>query len=152
MDRRKFVEFMNRLEQQVIVPGLEKGMFGKVVWLPVRNGKLHSSEFAELLGTRFFYDKPAAIDYFGMHKRSTGFMEKAVRIGSFLPGFDAPLVPFSSIHNKEIKALCPELLHDFIDFKQQIIAVRFPTTGEVDHQQTGPLKRAYLPALRRPKG
>lgn len=127
MDRRAFTEYMNRLEQQVIVRGLERGVFGgKPIWLPIRNGKLHSSELAELLGTRFFYTEPAVIDYYGLHKRSTGFMAKAVRLGSFLSGFEAPLVPFSAVHDAEIKALCPELLHDFSDFKAAVIRVRFP--------------------------
>lgn len=126
MDRREFTEYMNKLEQQVIVKGLEQGIFGKKIWLPIRNGKLHSEPFAELLGTRFYYTEPAVIDYYGLHKRSTGFMAKAVRLGCFLSGFEAPLVPFSAVHDAEIKALCPELLHDFSDFKAAIIRVRFP--------------------------
>jgi hypothetical protein len=130
MDRRAFTEYMNRLEQQVIVKGLERGIFGNVIWLPIRNGKLHSEPFAELLGTRFFYAKPAVIDYYGLHKRSTGFMTKAVRLGTFLSGFEAPLVPFSAVHDAEIKALCPELLHDFSDFKAQVIKARFPKGEE----------------------
>lgn len=126
MDRTAFVEYMNKLEQGVIVKALEAGLVGRQIWLPIRNGKLHSEPFAELLGTRFFYSRPAVIDYYGMHKRSTGFMAKAVRLGSFLSGFDAPLVPFSSIHDAEIKQFCPELLHDFSDFKAQVIRARFP--------------------------
>ena len=126
MDRREFTEYMNRLEQQVIVPSLTKGRLGRTVWLPIRNGKLHSSELAALLGTRFFCEDAAVIDYYGLHKRSTGFMAKAVRLGCFLTGFDAPLVPFSSVHDVDIKAFAPELLHDFSDFKAEVIRVRFP--------------------------
>jgi hypothetical protein len=53
-------------------------------------------------------------------------MTKAVRLGAFLTGFDAPLIPFSAVHDEHIKALAPELLVDFSDFKREIIRVRFP--------------------------
>jgi hypothetical protein len=126
MDRPEFLIYMHQLEQQVIIPGWQAGHFGRTIWLPIRNGKLHSSELAQLLGTRFTWPEPAAIDYYGLHKRSTGFMTKAVRLGAFLTGFDAPLIPFSAVHDEHIKALAPELLVDFSDFKREIIRVRFP--------------------------
>ena len=129
MDRREFVEYMNRLEQKVIVPGLAQGLFGRTIWLPIRNGKLHSEPLSDLLGTRFYCSEPAVIDYYGLHKRSTGFMAKAVRLATFLSGFEAPLVPFSAVHDSEITALCPELLLGFSAFKAEIIRVRFPDDG-----------------------
>jgi len=117
---------MNKLEQGVIVKGLEQGLFGTLTWAPIRNGKLHSEPFAELLGTRFYYAKPAVIDYYGLHKRSTGFMAKAARLGAFLKGFEVPLVSFSSVHAHHVRDLAPGLLHDFPVFKAEVVAERFP--------------------------
>ena len=42
MDRREFTEYMNRLEELVIVRSLTKGRLGRTVWLPILNGNLHS--------------------------------------------------------------------------------------------------------------
>ena len=126
MDRRAFLIYMNQFEQQVVGPGITDGLFGQRVWAPIQNGKLHSSELAQLLGTRFLYSRPAVIEYYGLHKRSTGFMEKAVRLNGLLSGFECPFVNFSAIRDRHIKDLAPELLLDFCDFKQAIIQVRFP--------------------------
>lgn len=125
MDRRAHLEYMNKLEQKVIVPGLERGLFGKATWLPIRNGKLHSAPFAELLGTRFFYAEPAVIEYYGLQKRSTGFMAKATRLGAFLKGFKAPLVSFASVHAEHIKELAPELHDLFPEWKAAVVQARF---------------------------
>jgi len=135
MDKNDFILYMNKLEQKVIGPGLEEGLWGTEVWLPIRNGKLHSLPFSQLLGTRWHYAQPAVIDYYGLHKRSTGFMAKAVRLGCFLKGFEAPLVAFSSIRDYGIKELAPELLHDFPDFKRAVVRARFGTDTAPNQEQ-----------------
>lgn len=129
MDRRAFLEYMNGLEQRVIVPGFHQGLFGSTIWATIRNGKLHSSEFAELLGTRFWADEPMVIEYYGLHKRSTGFMRKAEKVHGILSGFDVPFVNFSSVRDIHLKSLAEDLLIDFPTFKQEIIRVRFPNSG-----------------------
>lgn len=125
MDRRSFLEYMNKLEQRVIVPAANLGIIGADVWAPIRNGKLHSSELAELLGTRFVCPAPMVIEYYGLHKRSTGFMEKAVRLQDLMTGFTVPFVNFSAVRDVHVRDFAKELLVDFPTFKEMIVVVRF---------------------------
>lgn len=130
MDRKTFIEFMNALEQRVIVPAIEASILGKRVWAPIRDGKLYYTPLAELIGTRFYYPRPAVIEYFGMHKRSTGFMEKAQKVQELLTGFDAPLVNFSTVRDIHLRQYAPDLMVDFPVFKAQIVKARFAVDAD----------------------
>ena len=125
-----FLRYMSEFEHYVVIPGLEQGLFGKKVYVPFRGMRMENSALGRLLGTRLQWETPAAIEYFGLVKRSTGFMALGAQIGDLRLGVDVPLVNFSAIKDKHIVQLRPELLIDFPAFKQEIITVRFPQGGK----------------------
>ncbi len=125
MDGVKFTEYMTEFERRVVQVGVDRGLLGAKTWLPIRSGRLTRTPFARLVGTRFSCDEPIVIEYFGLHKRSTGFMAKAQRMFEFKKGLNATLVNLSSVKDSHLADLAPDLLPDFPAFKQAIVDVRF---------------------------
>lgn len=125
MDDIRFREYMALFEHHVVKEGIRQGKFGKEAWMPIRDGRLTREPIARLVGTRFSFEKPAVLEYYGLHKRSTTFMEKARRMQHFMKGFKATVVNISSIKDMHIVQLAPELLHEFPAFKQKIVETRF---------------------------
>lgn len=125
MDKIEFQDYLQNFEHYIIKVGIELGVLGKEVWCPIRDGRLTGMPIAALVGTRFSFARPAVIEYFGLHKRSTGFMEKAQRLQDFCKGFPATVVNLSAVKDNHIAQLRPGLLVRFPAFKEAIIKVRF---------------------------
>lgn len=125
MEGIEFQKYMAEFEQRVIIAGIEKGVLGKMAWMPIRDGRLTRTPLAALVGTRFQYKTPAVLEYYGLHKRSTGFMARAHAVFDFRKGFKVLVVNFSSIKDALIAELAPDLLPGFPAFKQAIVDVRF---------------------------
>ena len=125
MEGIEFQKYMTEFENRVIKAAIEQGKLGTRAWMPIRDGRLTRTPLADLVGTRFSYDTPVVIEYYGLHKRSTGFMTKAQRMFEFRKGFDAIVVNLSSVKDSLIAELAPDLLPRFPAFKAAIIAIRF---------------------------
>jgi hypothetical protein len=120
-----FFKYSIEFEKRVIIEGLKQGLFGKEVQVPLKPNKLYTSPLAKKIGTRFNYDRPAVIEYYGVQKRSFGFMEAAVN-RNYMPTILAVVVHFNAIKNEHIVQLAPDLLPYFPFFKQEIVKIRFP--------------------------
>jgi hypothetical protein len=121
MERMEFLVYLNKLEQAVIVPGLQKKLFGTVQTVPVKSIVDDYSPLSKVIGSRFIYDKPAVIRYYDTRKRSTGFMKAAVEQNM---GFAVtwatmvvPVVNFDQIKKWHVQQLEPILLHGWTKFK-----------------------------------
>jgi hypothetical protein len=126
MEGIEFQEYLAKFEHYVIKQAISQGLLGTKAWMPIRDGRLTRTPLADLVGTRFTSKVPAVLEYYGLHKRSTGFMEKAGRLLEFgKKGFECIVVNLSSVKDSLIADLAPELLPRFPAFKQAIIAVRF---------------------------
>jgi len=126
MEGMKFQLYMANFEERVIKQAIKDERLGTRAWMPFRDGRLTRTPLADLVGTRFTWDVPAVIEYYGLHKRSTAFMEKAQRLFQFgKKGFECVVVNLSSVKDSLIAELAPDLLPDFPAFKQAIIDIRF---------------------------
>jgi len=126
MEGIAFQRYMAEFEHRVIKRAIEEGKLGTRAWMPIRDGRLTRTPLADLVGTRFTHYQPVVLEYYGLHKRSTAFMEKAGRLFKYgKTGFECVVVNLSSVKDSLILDLAPDLLPDFPAFKEAIIAVRF---------------------------
>jgi len=122
----EFRIYLSKFEARVIVAGIDGGRWGTPTNVTIRPGKLAQSPIATLVGTRFFYPRPAAIEYYGLVKKSLGFMELAAKVHEFGIGtIRAPLVNFSSVKIEDVAALAPDLVDGFVPFKKRIKEIRW---------------------------
>lgn len=120
-----FRKYLEKFESKVVVGGIEGGMFDKISMVPVRKGKLDKTTFGDTLGTQFEYDKPAAIDYYGLIKKSTGLVDQVSSNHELqVRAVKAPIVHFASIKIEWISDLAPDLVRDFPKFKKKIVSLR----------------------------
>ena len=125
MEYEKLLEFAVTLERRVILPGICSKRIGKIVWTPFRSGPILQPAIAKAVGTRFFYPSPAVINYFGLYKRSTGFMALAVADARKTAGALVPMVTVSELKEKNfIEESSTDLIQEFRKFKAAIIALR----------------------------
>jgi len=121
------VEFMERLESGVLIPGVDRGIFRTTVKAPVRNQKLSKSKFGQFIGAEFEWDKLMVIDYYGVIKRSSGFysvVKKFADKGIELRSIVSPVAYFAGIKVEHLSDLAPDLLPDFPTFKRFLVELR----------------------------
>jgi hypothetical protein len=126
MEQNRLIEYLNELEQRVIIPCILEGRLGMIRPVTVRNGKAAKTELAALIGTRVYCKKPLVIEYFGLFRRSTGFMVLAVEVQRDTKTLVVPCANISAVRDSHIRTHAPELLPEFGQFKETIIALRFP--------------------------
>jgi hypothetical protein len=121
-----FQVYLARFENEVLIRGYERGLWGSVVPASTRRGSLAGEPIGRLVGDRFVYDRPLVLEYGGHIKKSTGFMALAVQIDEFgIRTLRAPLVNFSSCKVEHVYTLAPELVEGFVPFKREIIIARW---------------------------
>jgi hypothetical protein len=125
MKVKDFRNYLHNFEGQVIIKGVEDGIFGKQMMVSARRGKLDSTKFGQLLGSQFEYTESVVIDYYGLIKKSVGFINK---INSFeeieAKAALALIVHFAAIKDEHIVKFAPELMIGFPEFKKFLIQVR----------------------------
>ena len=125
MDNSDFKNYLEMFEKQVVVKGIECGLLGKNMMVPIRNGRLATTEFGKMLGSTFLYDDPAAIDYYGFIKKSSGMVSKYAESSIMqVSAVRAPIVHFASIKVENVSDLSSELVKDFPEFKKVLVALR----------------------------
>ena len=93
--------------------------------ISAKRGRLDSTKFGQLIGTQFEYSNPLVIDYYGLIKKSTGFVKKLNSIEDLeIKAAQALTVHFASIKDAHIVKLAPDLIVGFPPFKEYLIRVR----------------------------
>jgi hypothetical protein len=125
-----FKEYMERFEQEVIVPGFEAKILGnrKEEVVPIRNGKLVNTDFGAFIDRTFFYNGMLSINYYGLFKLSSGIITATANIKKIFPdirSIKAPVVHFNSIKIEQIKEISPEVFNLFPEFRTEVIRLRW---------------------------
>jgi len=120
-----FKSYLHTFEKSVVISGVENGVFTKEGKVAVKECKLCNTPFGEFIDTKLKYNRPMAIDYYGLIKKSAGMMAivdgyKNIEIKSII----VPIVHFASIKHEHISSLAPELLSMFSGFKEYLIELR----------------------------
>lgn len=125
MKVKDFRNYLHNFETEVIIKGIEDRTFGKEMMVSARRGKLDSTKFGQLLGSQFEYTAPVVIDYYGLIKKSTGFITKLNSVEEIeAKAAKALIVHFASIKDAHIVKLAPDLILGFPPFKEYLIKVR----------------------------
>ena len=125
MKIKQFRDYLCKFEEQVIVKGIEEGIFGKTMMISAKRGRLDSTKFGQLMGTQFSHSACMVIDYYGLIKKSTGFVDKLNSIEDLeIKAAQAFTVHFASIKDAHIVKLAPDLIVGFPPFKEYLIKVR----------------------------
>ena len=126
MEDKKFKTYLEKFETEVVIHGIESGKFGKEMMIPIRQGKLDNTDFGKKLGTVFICTTPAAIDYYGFIKKSSGFVSKLDASNSEMQikAIRAPMVHFASIKIEYVSDLSSDLVEGFPDFKKSLVQLR----------------------------
>lgn len=125
MNNSDFRNYLNKFERDIIVKGIESGLLGKDMMIPVRKGKLDNTEFGQMLGITFDHSDPAAIDYYGFIKKSSGLITKFADSSDVqIRAVRAPIVHFASIKVEDVSDLSSELVKDFPEFKKRLVSLR----------------------------
>ena len=118
-------------ERAIVIPGLVQGVIGKVEMVPVRKGKLASTDFGKIVGLEVFSDVPLAIDYYGYTKKSAGFFELSKRVRADYPKkqvkmVEATVVHFASLRIEDIASICSasEVIAEFPRLKGEVLLRR----------------------------
>lgn len=125
MEIKIFRGYLNQFEMDVIIKGVKQGVFDKSMMISAKRGKLDSTEFGQLIGTQFTYKGSLVIDYYGLVKKSTGFVTRLSSVDEVeAKAAMALTVHFASIKDAHIVKLAPELMIQFPEFKKFLIQVR----------------------------
>jgi len=124
----KFSEYLAKFEKQVVEKGVAEGLFSKIEYAPVRPGRLHKTQFGNKIGSSFVAAVPVVIDYYGLWKKSTGFLKLASEMSAENKGqiksLPVVVVHFASIRIETVAKLSPDLIAEFPKFKNDILTAR----------------------------
>ena len=111
-------KYLELFERNIIIAGIENGTL-KVneVMVAIKDGKLDITPFGKFLGNRFVYDKVLVIDYYGLLKKSKGFLDKCNTYTDVeIRRLKSPIIHFASIKIEDIDVLDKSLTVDFVGF------------------------------------
>jgi hypothetical protein len=124
-DSFDYKDYLQKLEDKVIIPGINEGILCKKRKVPAKRGRLYSSEFAKFVEPFFEYSEAAAIDYYGFFKKSDGFTKL---IDSYedieIKSIKIPVAHFASIKIEQISEMANDLVVDFSTFKKYLVSLR----------------------------
>jgi hypothetical protein len=122
--------YMEDLERKILIPGLLSGLFNTQIKIHTRPQKLAETEFGKFIGTIVDSEQVFVIDYYGLTKKSTGFLERVRAFdeqGIEVRALKAPVAYFAGIKIEHLSSNAPELLSDFSKFKKLLVGMRnFP--------------------------
>lgn len=130
-ERRLFSDYMEKFEQKVMIPCISEGLFKQKMMVSTRIPKLRGTAFGEFVGPVFKYDGILTFNYYGLTKVSTGFeamVQTSTNKGLAIKAIESSVVYFAAIKMKNIADLAPELVVQFVDFKDYLVSLRdFPS-------------------------
>lgn len=130
-DLRRFAIYLTKFETRVVIAGILARRFTSRDGVVIRRSlRLDKSPLGRLVGNRFRWERPAAIEYFGVVKRSTGFVELAGLVHEPLRRYGlcelyVPIVNFSSVTVEDVARFAPDLVEDFPAFKERMVRARW---------------------------
>ena len=111
-----FNNYLIRLEQEVIVKGIGT-TYTTLTKFWVKDGKLEIPELKGDIDT----DLSVIVSYYGYVRKSRGFRnQKGIEEKR-----DCHLIQFNQIKFEHILKLAPTLVNDFVEFKQQLVNIRW---------------------------
>jgi hypothetical protein len=138
-----FEQYLEEFEQNVIVEGYKKGIFGerKAEVVPLRRGKLSTSPIGNFVGKQFKFPKLLAINYYGLFKLSDEIFNAVDSVKDIfheVRTIKSPVVHFSSVTMEHVREVAPEMLQDFPEFKKHLVELRWKnketTEGKTNSQ------------------
>lgn len=130
MRKNELKTLVEVFENQVIIKGLEMGVFERSFDISIRDDKLTRTHFGASMGGSIDTDQILVIDYYGYSKKSTGFIELAKRrkeVDEEVKMLESNVVFFASIkieHIVKINRADPHLLVLFTKLKDEILVRR----------------------------
>ena len=125
MTESEFKRYILLFETEVVISGINGGVFTKTGKVFVRSGRLASQDFGRSMGRWIAAKEPCAIDYYGYVKKSFGFSHQAEQMMDGTTGqikaVEVPLVYFASIRVEKVAVLAPKLVADFPWFKIEVL-------------------------------
>lgn len=131
MGHINFKNYLTRFEKEVVLEGVNTGLFSSVQLVSVKNSVMGKSIFAHKMGSIMPYDQNFVVDYYGYRKKSYGFVRKLKEeretIGHRqLKMISAVVVHFNSIKIEDITTLTSSsyLISNFTRFKEMVLEKR----------------------------
>ncbi len=126
MKREIFLKYLREFEDAVVCQGVLHGLLGKKELACTRAGKLTKTFFGTMMGNVLASDDFLAVDYYGLLKKSSGFIDALNNRdgGAQVRMVEATVVHFPSIKIEHIAALAPNLVQSFPAFKQEVLRLR----------------------------
>ena len=125
----EFKKYMEEFEKEVVISGVKQGRLSKVESVPVRNGRLEKEKFGRAIGTFIDSEICMVLDYYGLRKKTQGFINLLVEVREELSGgqvksLNVPVVHFASIRVDTVETIAPDLVSGFPKFKKMILDMR----------------------------
>jgi len=119
-------KYLDLFEQNIVVAGVENKLIAaKEVMVPVKDGRLDTGSFGKFLGNWFDCSSVLVIDYYGLLKKSKGFLDKCASYDDVeIRRLKSSIVHFASIKIEDIVNLDSSLAVDFVGFKKYLVALR----------------------------
>ena len=119
-------KYLELFEKNIIIGGIEKGLINfKKVMVPVKNGRLDETPFGNFLKNHFDYQPVLVIDYYGLLKKSKGFLNKCCSYEEVeIRRLKSDIIHFASIKIEDIANLDKSLASEFPAFKNYLVALR----------------------------
>jgi len=119
-------KYLDLFEKNIVMAGIENKLIeAKDVMVPVKDGRLDITPFGKFLSNWFDYNSVVVIDYYGLLKKSKGFLDKCASYDDVeIRRLRSPIVHFASIKIEDIVNLDPDLAVDFVGFKKYLVALR----------------------------
>jgi len=120
--------YLVRFEKEVMIPIFEASDKVVKINIPVRPSRLLKTNFGKTVGGQFEYDRILALNYYGLMKVSTGFIEKMKEMkkeGYTIQSAITPVVYFASVRSSHISKYSPDLSVDFPEFKSKLVDLRW---------------------------
>lgn len=119
------VEYLDQLEQTVMIPWyLDQFKDAKPVPISTRPGRLTATPFGVFIQSVFESDYRLALNYYGLIKVSTAQMRQNMYCRRQFK-VKAVMVHFNSLKIEHIEKYNPELLPDFVKFKNFLVDLRW---------------------------
>lgn len=139
--REQWIEmknYMRRLENEVLIPGITDGFFGTRIKIPARQQKLSETLFGAFIGPDFSHSGVIVVDYYGLIKRSFGFLKEVERLakeGVEVKSIVAPVAYFAGIKIEYLASKAPDMVDLFPTFKAYLVSLRgFPLLSLDRHE------------------
>ena len=115
--------------EAAIATAVSDKVVGKMESVPVLSGKLAKTNFGKRIGLKVDSNFVFAINYYGLFKKSNGFMSHFNETRGRLKGrqiktISAPVVHFSSLKLEDLAKIDPNLLTQFAEYKNMILVLR----------------------------